>query len=124
MRTGYSAAKHGLVGYADALRAETAHQGIEVHVIAPGSIKTDVSRNAVLADGSKRGESDDAIENGMLPDHAADLMLRAIERGEREIIIARGVERHITRLRRLSPNKLFDLMAKMVAAGYAQRMKG
>jgi dehydrogenase/reductase SDR family member 7B len=124
MRTGYSAAKHGLVGYADALRAETAHLGIDVHVIAPGSIKTDVSRNAVLADGSKRGESDEAIEKGMLPDHAADLMLRAVSRGEREIILARGIERHITRLRRIAPNKLFDLMATMVAAGYAQRMKG
>jgi dehydrogenase/reductase SDR family member 7B len=124
MRTGYSAAKHGLIGYADALRVETTMHGLNVHVIAPGSIKTDVSRNAVLADGARRGETDAAIENGMDADHAARLMIRAMERGEREIILARGIERKITQLRRLSPNKLFDTMAAMMASGYAQRMKG
>jgi len=34
------------------------------------------------------------------------------------------MERQMTRLRRLAPNRLFDMMAAMVAAGYAQRMKG
>jgi dehydrogenase/reductase SDR family member 7B len=124
MRTGYSAAKHGLIGYADALRVETAMHGLDVHVIAPGSIKTDVSRNAIQADGARRGESDAAIEAGMDADHAATLMIRAMARGEREIILARGIERKITQLRRLSPNKLFDTMAAMMAGGYAQKMKG
>jgi dehydrogenase/reductase SDR family protein 7B len=124
MRTAYSAAKHGLIGYADALRVETAALGLQVHVIAPGSIRTDVSRNAIVADGSRRGVSDDAIENGMDPDKAAKRMLRAMARGDREIIIAKGVEQTITRLRRKSPNKLFDLMEKMMAAGYAEKMKG
>jgi dehydrogenase/reductase SDR family member 7B len=123
MRTAYSAAKHGLIGYADALRTEVNMLGIEVHVITPGSIKTNVSRNAVAADGSRRGESDPAIENGMDPLLAAQRMLNAVERGDREVIIARGFERAITRMRRLSPNKLFDLMSKIVADGYAQRMK-
>lgn len=123
MRTAYSAAKHGLIGYADALRVETAALGLQVHVIAPGSIKTDVSRNAVVADGSRRGVSDEAIEKGMDADHAVKLMLKAMARGDREILIARGVERMIVRLRRLSPNRLFDQMEQMMAAGYAQRMK-
>lgn len=123
MRTGYSAAKHGLVGYADALRVETEGLGLQVHVIAPGSIKTEVSRNSITADGSKRGQSDPAIENGMDADHAAKLMLKAIARGEREIILARGIERHIAKLRRQSPNKLFDLMSKLFASGYADKMK-
>ncbi len=123
MRTAYSAAKHGLIGYADALRVETAALGLQVHVIAPGSIKTDVSRNAMVADGSRRGQSDDAIENGMDADKAAKRMLKAMARGEREILIAKGVERHIVQLRRKSPNKLFDAMEKMMASGYAQKMK-
>jgi len=123
MRTAYSAAKHGLIGYADALRVETAALGLQVHVIAPGSIKTDVSRNAILADGSRRGQSDEAIENGMDADKAAKRMLKAMTRGEREILIAKGVERHIAQLRRKSPNKLFDAMEKMMASGYAQKMK-
>ena len=123
MRTGYSAAKHGLIGYADALRAETEGVGLHVHVITPGSIRTNVSRNALEADGSKRGVSDVAIERGIDPDHAADLMLRAIDRGDREIVIARGLERKMPSLRRLAPNRLFDLMADLVSKGYAQQMK-
>ena len=122
MRTGYSAAKFGLIGYADALRAETAHLGLQVHVIAPGSIRTDVSRNALTADGSRRGASDAAIEKGIDPDEAAETMLAAIARGEREIIVARGVELQLGEARR-TPEPLMDQMAAFVAAGYADRMK-
>ena len=46
----------GLVGYADALRAELSQQSVSGgHVVCPGSVATDVSRNALTADGSKRG---------------------------------------------------------------------
>lgn len=122
MRTGYSAAKFGLFGYSDALRAEVAGLGIKVHVIAPGSIRTNVSRNAVTADGSRRGVSDAAIENGLDPDQAAQAMLAAIAAGEREIIMGEGMEKEIGELRR-TPDALHDRMAAVVAAGYAQKME-
>lgn len=122
MRSAYSAAKHGLIGYADTLRAETSHLGLKVHVIAPGSIRTDVSRNALSADGSRRGESDYAIENGIDPDQAAADMLAAMLRDEREIIIATGVEAQLGEMRR-TPDALFDQIAGFVAAGYAEKMK-
>ncbi len=121
MRTGYSAAKFGLFGYSDALRAEVAGLGIKVHVIAPGSIRTDVSRNAITADGSRRGVSDAVIENGLDPDIAAGMMLDAIAAGEREIIMGEGMEKEIGELRR-TPDALHDRMAAVVAAGYAQKM--
>lgn len=122
LRTAYSAAKFGLIGYSDALRAETSHLGLKVHVIAPGSIRTDVSRNALTADGSRRGASDSAIDNGIDPDVAATEMLAAIANDEREIIIARGMEQEMGELRR-TPDALFDQIASLVAAGYAERMK-
>ena len=122
LRTAYSAAKFGLIGYADALRAETAHLGIKVHVIAPGSIRTDVSRNALTADGSRREVSDSAIDNGIAPDIAAAEMLAAIANDEREIIIATGVEKAMGELRR-TPEALFDQIAGLMAAGYAEKMK-
>lgn len=122
MRTAYSAAKFGLVGYADALRTEVAHLGLQVHVIAPGSIRTDVSRNALTADGSARGVSDKAIENGIDPAEAANEMLDRMLAGEREIIIATGAEKQMGELRR-TPDALLDQMAALVAKGYAERMK-
>ncbi|KHS48645.1 SDR family NAD(P)-dependent oxidoreductase [Novosphingobium subterraneum] len=121
LRTGYSAAKFGLFGYSDALRAEVAGLGIKVHVIAPGSIRTDVSRNAITADGSRRGVSDAVIERGLDPDVAAGMMLDAIAADEREIIMGEGMEKEIGELRR-TPDALHDRMAAVVAAGYAQKM--
>jgi dehydrogenase/reductase SDR family member 7B len=122
LRSAYSAAKHGLIGYHDSVRCENQHLGINVHVYAPGSIKTNVSRNAVTADGSRRGETDTAIENGKDPIEAAGDLLDAIGRGEREIIHATGVEAHIAALRRSDPEALFDQMSAMMAKGYAQQM--
>ena len=122
LRTAYSAAKFGLIGYADALRAEVAQLGLKVHVIIPGSVRTDVSRNALTADGSRREASDKAIENGINPDVAAAEMLAAIARDEREIIIATGAEKAMGELRR-TPEALFDQIAGLMAAGYAEKMR-
>jgi dehydrogenase/reductase SDR family protein 7B len=123
MRTAYSAAKFGLAGYADALRGELSQSGVSVHAIYPGSIRTDVSRNALTADGSARGRSDKVIDEGIDPDVAATDMLEAIAAGEREIIVAQGSEKAMGEARR-TPEALFDQVAAMVAAGYMQRLKG
>jgi dehydrogenase/reductase SDR family member 7B len=122
LRSAYCAAKHGLVGYHDSVRAENEHLGIQVHVIAPGSIKTNVSRNALTADGSKRGVSDAAIDNGMSPNDAAAAILAAIEAGQRELVLATGMEHDIAVLRRSDPETLFDRISALVRAEYVKQM--
>lgn len=121
MRTAYCAAKFGLAGYGDALRAEVAHLGLQVHNIYPGSIRTEVSRNALTADGSKRGVSDKVIDNGIEPAAAAAQMIDAMLRGEREIIVAEGAELAMGEARR-TPDALLDQIGAFMAAGYVQRM--
>lgn len=123
MRTAYCAAKFGLAGYADALRGELSQSGVEVHTIYPGSVRTDVSRNALTADGSARGKSDKAIDEGIPPEDAAKTILDAIALNQREIIVARGMEEAMGELRR-TPDQLFDQIANMVAQGYMERLKG
>ena len=122
LRSAYCAAKHGLIGYHDSVRAENEHLGLKVLVVAPGSVQTNVSRNALNADGSRRGESDAAIDNGLSPDDAAAQMLAAVDAGTRELVVAEGAEAAIAALRRSDPNALFDRMSAMVQAGYAQQM--
>ena len=86
LRTGYCAAKHAVVGYFEALRAEVEKAyGIQVSVILPGSVRTAIAANALTSDGSRRGHSDEAIENGMDPDAAARIMLDGLAAGQREI---------------------------------------
>lgn len=121
LRSGYSAAKHGLIGYHDSIRAETAHQGMKVLVVAPGSVKTNVSRNALDAKAEARGFSDAAIEGGIEAAEAARQILAALLSGERELIPAEGSEAMAAQLRRSNPNMLFDLMAQLVAKDYAAK---
>ena len=121
MRTAYCAAKFGLIGYADALRAELSQSGVDVHVVCPGSVATDVSRNALKADGSPRGRSDEVIDNGIDPADAAKRIVDAVELNQREIIVAEGMEEAMGELRR-TPDQLLDQVAGMVAKGYMERM--
>ncbi|HEV7232739.1 MAG TPA: SDR family NAD(P)-dependent oxidoreductase, partial [Sphingorhabdus sp.] len=122
LRTAYCAAKHGLVGYSDALRTEVAGQGVKVLVVAPGSVRTNVSRNALNADGSTRNVSDSAIDNGIGPDEVARRIWDAVAAGTREMVIAEGMEATIPTLRAQDPEKLFDLFETFIANGYAQKM--
>lgn len=121
MRTAYCAAKFGIAGYADALRAEVAHRGLQVHNIYPGSVATEVSRNALTSDGSRRGVSDKVIDNGIPPASAAEQMIAEMLAGNREIIIAEGAEKAMGEARR-TPDALLDQIGSFMAAGYVQRM--
>ena len=122
LRTAYCAAKFGLIGYADALRAELSQSGVDVHVVCPGSVATDVSRNALTGEGERHGKSDRAIDNGIPPADAAKRIVDAIASNDREIIVAEGVEQTMGELRR-TPDQLFDQVAAMVANGYMEKMQ-
>lgn len=121
LRSAYSAAKFGLVGYAGSVRAEVAASGITVHVILPGSVRTEVSRNALGATGQPRGFSDKAIDNGLDPDQAARQMIDAMLAGEREIVVAEGVERQLAEATR-TPEAIYDQFEALMAKGYASQL--
>jgi short-subunit dehydrogenase len=122
LRTAYCAAKFGLAGYADALRAELSQTGVSVHTIYPGSVATNVSRNALTGEGAPRGRSDKAIDEGIPADDAARAILDGMAAGTREIIVAQGMEAGMGELRR-TPDSLFDSVAAMVANGYMDKLE-
>ncbi len=116
LRTAYCAAKHGLIGYMDALRAETEKlHNVHVTNILPGSIRTNVSRNALAKDGDSRGKSDAVIDNGMEPAECARQILDAVTNNVPELIIAEGMELNIAELRQSDPEKCFAMTAAMGA---------
>jgi dehydrogenase/reductase SDR family protein 7B len=84
LRSAYAASKHALHGYYDSLRAEVHDQGLQVMLVCPGFVKTQVSVNALTADGTKQNKMDDAQENGMLPEVLAEKIIRAMQRGKME----------------------------------------
>lgn len=111
MRTAYSAAKHGLIGYMDALRAEVELlHNIKVTNILPGSVSTNVSRNAITGDGSARGKSDANIDGGDDPMDCAKAILDAVAGNVPELIFAQGTELEAAKLRHSNPEGLFELI--------------
>jgi dehydrogenase/reductase SDR family member 7B len=111
MRSGYSAAKHALHGFFDALRAETHDDGIKVTIVCPGFIKTNVSVNALTSDGSKQATMDEAQANGMNADECAKRILRAVNAGKLEVYIG-GRERLGIYLKRFVPNTFARILRR------------
>lgn len=114
LRTGYCAAKHAVVGYFDALRAETDRHGIGVTVVTPGFVRTGIAANAIQGDGSTRGYSDDDIDAGISTDEAAQQIMAGLAAGRREIPVGKegGMEMALLDLKRQDPDRVFDLMAQ------------
>ncbi len=69
-RTGYSASKHALHGFYDSLRAEMMMQNnqIDVTILCPGFVSTDISFNALGSDGLATHVHDDSNANGITPE--------------------------------------------------------
>ncbi len=113
LRTGYCAAKHALLGYFEALRAEfEAAYDVRVTLVMPGSVRTPIAFNALQGDGSVRGASDANIDAGMDPAEVARIILDATERNLREVVIAQGAELNGVGLRASDPDRLFDWLAQ------------
>lgn len=113
LRTGYCAAKHAMMGFFDALRAEVDEHGLTVSTVVPGFIRTDISRNALKGDGSAYGAVSQAIEGGMDVDAAARVIVDGLARREPEINVGKGREMSLLWLKRLSPKRVFRLVAGM-----------
>ncbi len=88
-RSGYCGAKHALHGFFDVLRMEHEKDGIDVTVICPGFVSTDVAKNALTGDGSAQDKNDPGTENGIPAELFAKKMIKAIERKKFEAYIGR-----------------------------------
>ena len=112
MRTGYCGAKHAVVGYFEALRAEVEEAyGIGVSVILPGSVRTAIASNALEGSGAARGRSDANIDNGIDPNDAAKTILDGLAQRQHDIVVAEGQELMALQLRASDPERTFAFTA-------------
>ena len=112
LRSAYAASKHALHGFFDCLRAEVARDGLVVTMICPGFIATNVSRNALTADGSPTNKTGVDIANGMDPAIAARQILSAVARKKSDAYVGRlGKDRLALTLQRFVPS-LFERLAQ------------
>jgi short-subunit dehydrogenase len=114
MRSAYAGSKHALHGYFDCLRAELkanpVSRNIEVTVLTPGYIRTNISKYAVQADGSPLGHVSQNIAGGLPADLAALQVLKAVARKKKEAYIGRfGGERLALWIMRFAPGLMFRI---------------
>lgn len=109
-RSAYSASKHALHGYFDSLRTEI-NPKIKICIICPGFIKTNVTINALTADGTKQNSMDDAQANGMPADQCALEIIKAIQSEKEEVYIG-GKEKYAVLLKRFFPGLFSKIVRK------------
>ena len=110
-RSGYCGAKHALQGFFDVLRMEHEKDNINVTLICPGFVNTDVARNALNAKGEKQNSQDNATENGLDVNVFTRKMLKAIVKKKFEAYIGKGEVRGVY-LKRFFPKLLHKIVLK------------
>jgi len=115
-RSTYAASKHALHGYYDALRAEVTDQGIGVHMICPGYVRTDISINALSGDGKAHGVMDPNQDAGITAHECANSIVNAINTGKKEIHLGKK-EKMAVQIRKISPSWYHNFILKKAREG-------
>ncbi|NXP97858.1 DRS7B reductase, partial [Vidua macroura] len=110
-RSAYAASKHATQAFFDCLRAEVEQYDIEVTVVSPGYIQTNLSLNAVTADGSRYGVMDKTTAEGQTAAEVAQVVLNAVGQKKKEVLVAGLTPCLAVYLRNLCPRLFFTLMA-------------
>ncbi len=113
LRSAYAASKHALHGFFESLYLENKKHGISVTMVCPGRVKTDVSKNALMEDGTAHGVMDPGQAKGMTAAECAERYITGIEKNRREVYM--GQEAILIYLRRFIP-PLFYRIAEKVRA--------
>ena len=111
-RSAYAASKHALHGFFDSLRAELVNDNIDICMVCPGFIKTQVSINAFVGDGSALNSMDDRQDNGMDVTIFAGRMMRAMRKKKKEVYIGKK-EVVMIYIKRWMPWLYYKMIAKV-----------
>jgi short-subunit dehydrogenase len=87
-RSGYAASKHAMIGFFDSLRIELAGSGVDVSVIAPDFVVSEIHKRAIGPDGEPLGASPMMQSKIMSAEDCAARIARAIERRERQVLMS------------------------------------
>ncbi|MES2811970.1 MAG: SDR family oxidoreductase [Bacteroidota bacterium] len=88
-RSGYCGAKHAVHGFYDVLRMEHQKDNIDVTIICPGFVQTNLAKKSLTGDGSPQNVDDVATKNGLPVSVFASRMVKAIENQKFEAYIGR-----------------------------------
>ena len=87
LRSAYCAAKHALFGFYESLELE--YPNINVTFLIPGRINTQISKSALMGDGTAHAKMDAGQANGLDVDKCGAIAVRAIKRQKHRKLIGK-----------------------------------
>jgi NAD(P)-dependent dehydrogenase (short-subunit alcohol dehydrogenase family) len=99
----YCASKHAVVGLSEAIRAEVQTQGINVSIVMPVVVKTELGSGLPQTRGVK------AVE----PETVADAIIEALQTGRVDVYVPRSIG-GVIRARALSPRRFAEAVARVM----------
>jgi len=123
-RTSYAASKFAVQGYCEALRSELATSNVDVHVVSPGYIRTNLSLSAIQGDGTAYSKMDSTTANGADADEVACTILTSVAKGKSDLVVAASFSAKIGQwLKFLAPNFLESMLVKRFEKGQIESKK-
>lgn len=88
-RTAYSASKHAMAGFFDSLRIELRYSGVDVTVIYPGFVFSEINQRALSPDGTPYGDRGYKRQKSdtMETDECCRLIIGAMENRQRDLVM-------------------------------------
>lgn len=114
LRSAYASSKFALYGFFETVQAEYYNQNVRVVLVCPGRVKTNISYNALEADGTKHARLDDGQAGGISAEKAAKKIVRAIRRQKPEVLVG-GKELLMVYIKRFFPGLARKMVRKIKA---------
>lgn len=108
LRSSYSASKHALKGFLETLYLEESKNGIDVSIVYPGRINTEISKHALDENGNPTAKMDEGLANGMDVNECAKKIIKGIEKKKVEIFVGKR-ELLLLFIRRFTPAIFFKI---------------
>jgi dehydrogenase/reductase SDR family protein 7B len=112
LRSAYSASKHALHGFFETIRAELKKENINVTIICPGRVRTNISVNAITKDGKPYGIMDKGQLKGISAEKCARKIVRAIKKKRKEVYVG-GSELIMPYIKKYFPGLFYLLLSKV-----------
>ncbi|HET7291133.1 MAG TPA: SDR family oxidoreductase [Vicinamibacteria bacterium] len=115
-RTAYAASKHAVIGFFESLRVELLGSGVDVTIVAPDFVVSQIHRRAMGSDGKALGASPMQEGRIMSAERCAELIVEAMERRRRLAVLSlRGKLGRFVRL--LAPGLIDRIALRAVREG-------
>jgi short-subunit dehydrogenase len=111
LRSAYSASKHALHGFFESLRFEEKKNGIFVQFLVIGRVQTNVSVNALTAEGETYGKMDKGQAGGISAQACAKKIEAALQSNRKEVLIG-GKELLMVKFKKYLPFLFYKIAEK------------